>query len=225
MSQPAFDDVQKPIVDGAAFAVAHPRPGGLFSVFGSANALVSAAQLTQSHDILIRDKDTLTLVEVKAAMPAYLAMPVAPITQTSSASFSEQDKMLTRIRETSKNLGEHVKARRTGPVQVLGKIANDWQLSHAELASLLAYPDSQSAEDLLDGRASLRNPDREDRVRFLYRIYRILSSAFPEVAQQNAWLRAKNENLRKKSPLEFMMERRIPGMISVQNLVERLVAR
>jgi hypothetical protein len=255
MSQPAFYDVQRLIGDGAASAAAYPPLG----VFGSANTLVSAAQLTQSGYMMIRDAD-ITFV-VKAAMPADLAIAVAPITQASSISFSgqassisfsgqdssvsfsgqassvsfsgqassisfsEQDKMLTRMPEASKNLGERVKARRTGPVQVLGKIANDWQLSHAELASLLAYPDSQSAEDLLDGRASLRNPDREDRVRFLYRIYRIVSSAFPEVAQQNAWLRAKNENLRNKSPLEFMMERRIPGMISVQNLVERLVAR
>jgi Protein of unknown function (DUF2384) len=214
MSQPAFHDVQK-IGDGAASVVAHPRLGGVFSVFGSSNTLVSTAQLT-----------ILTVVEVKAAMMTVGAITLSSISfsgQASSISFSGQDKMLTRIRD--EDLGERVKARRTGPVQVLGKIATDWQLSYAELASLLAYPDSQSAADLLDGRASLRNPDREDRVRLLYRIYRVLSSLFPDVARQQAWLRATNENLRNKSPLEFMMERRIPGMISVQNLVERLVAR
>jgi Protein of unknown function (DUF2384) len=200
MSQPAFSDVQKPMTDGAAPAVAHFRRE-VFSVFGSssgsalapvtyssmssiANTLVSSAQLTQVSDIISSQVGVQVVV-----------------------------------------LGEPMKGRRTGPVQVLGKIATDWQLSYAELASLLAYPDGQSAAELLDGRASLRNPDREDRVRLLYRIYRVLSSLFPDVGRQQAWLRATNENLRNKSPLEFMMERRIPGMISVQNLVERLVAR
>jgi hypothetical protein len=146
MSQPAVHDVQKQIGDGAASAVAHPRRA--FSVFGSSNTLVSAAQLRQSADILIRDTDippTLTLVEVKPTMIA-----VAPITwvssisfstqassisfstQAASISFSGQDKMLTPIRE---DLGERVKARRTGPVQVLSKIANDWQLSRTGRSS------------------------------------------------------------------------------------------
>jgi hypothetical protein len=221
MNQPAFHDVQMPIGNGAAPADVHARGGVFSSVFGSSNTLISAARLILDVDI----PPAMTFVEFKA---------VAPFTQPSSTSFSEQDKSLTwlgtlrfrgSIGDASKILGERVKARRTGPVQVLSKIANVWQLSHAELASLLAYPDSQSAADLLDGRTSLRNPDREDRVRLLYRIYRILSSGFSEVAQQQSWLRTANPNLHNKSPLEFMMERRIPGMISVQNLVERLVAR
>jgi hypothetical protein len=120
---------------------------------------------------------------------------------------------------------ERMKGRRTGPVQILSKIAKDWQLSDAELARLLAYPDSQSAVDLLDGRTSLRDADREDRVRLLFGIYRILFSLFPEPARQQAWLRGANQNLHNKSPLEFMIERRIPGMVSVQNLVERLAGR
>jgi Antitoxin Xre/MbcA/ParS C-terminal toxin-binding domain len=120
---------------------------------------------------------------------------------------------------------ERMKGRRTGPVQVLSKIAKDWQLSDAELARLLAYPDSQSAADLLDGSISLRDADREDRVRLLYGIYRILFSLFPEPPRQQAWLRGANQNLRDKSPLEFMIERRIPGMVSVKNLVERLAGR
>jgi hypothetical protein len=119
---------------------------------------------------------------------------------------------------------EPMKGRRTGPVKVLSKIAKDWRLSDSELASLLAYPDSQSAADLLDGSLSLRGPDREDRVRLLYGIYRILSSLFPPERQQ-AWLRGPNQYLSDKSPLDFMMERRIPGMVSVQTLVERLAGR
>jgi hypothetical protein len=199
MSQPAFSDVQKPITDGAASAVAHFRRE-VFSVFGSSSG--------------------------SALVPVtYSSMSSIANTPVSSAQLTQVSDIIFQGGVRVVVLGEPVKGRRIGPVQVLGKIATDWQLSYAELASLLAYPDSQSAADLLDGRASLRNPDREDRVRLLYRIYRVLSSLFPDVARQQAWLRATNENLRNKSPLEFMMERRIPGMISVQNLVERLVAR
>jgi hypothetical protein len=222
MNEPAFD-VQKPIGNGAASADIHPRLGGvLSSVFGSSNTLVSAAQLTVDTET-----PAVPSVEVKAAVDVMSA-------QFLSASFSDQDKRLTPIGEAAKTwgervaakiLGELIKPRRTGPVQVLSKIANDWRLSNTELAGLLAYSNSQSAAELLDGRISLRNPDREDRVRLLYRIYRVLSSLFPEVPQQQAWLRATNPNLGNKSPLEFMLERRIPGMISVQNLVERLAGR
>jgi hypothetical protein len=120
---------------------------------------------------------------------------------------------------------ERMKGRRTGPVQVLNKIVKDWTLSDAEQARLLAYPDTQSAADLLAGRISLRDADREDRVRLLYGIYRILFSLFPEPLDQQNWLRGANQNLRNKSPLEHMMEHRIPGMVSVKNLVERLAGR
>jgi hypothetical protein len=120
---------------------------------------------------------------------------------------------------------ERMKGRRTGPVQVLSKIAKDWRLSNHELAGLLAYPDSQNAADLLEGSISLRGADREDRVRLLYGIYRVLSSLFSEPSHQQGWLRGATEYLNNTSPLEFMLERRIPGMVSVQSLVERLAGR
>ena len=122
--------------------------------------------------------------------------------------------------EGAANLG-----RITGPVRVLHKVADQWGLSPNELANLLAYPNPNTATDLLAGRISLREEDREDRVRLLFRIYRVLSSLFTDAARQREWIRTPNPQLANKSPLEFMIVRRIPGMVSVRNLVERFAGR
>jgi hypothetical protein len=227
MSQPALHGIEKIIADAPVSALARAQPGGLFSVFGSANTVLSTGQLKQPRVV--------TLLDQGVAVPQIFAEPklVAVGLLQASISLREQDNRSMAARrmpqtwllEANENGRERVKGRRTGPVQVLSKIANDWQLSDAELAALLAYPNAQDAADLLDGRLSLRNPDREDRVRLLYRIYQVLSSLLPDASRQQAWLRGTNPNLRNKSPLEFMMERRIPGMVSVQNLVERLAGR
>lgn len=117
------------------------------------------------------------------------------------------------------------RGRLTGPVQVLARIAKDWSLTNDELAALLAYSGSQSAEDLLAGRTTLRGMDRQDRVRMLFQIYRILSRLFVDPNQQGKWLRAPNPMLDDKSPLDVMLNARIPGMISIRNLVDRLAGR
>lgn len=116
-------------------------------------------------------------------------------------------------------------ARLTGPVQVIRKIASDWALTEDEFAQLLNYGHSDRARELLDGRISLRGQDREDRVRLIYRIYSALSELFADSARQNDWLRAANPMLGNKSPLETMKSDRIPGMVTVRNLVDRLAGR
>ena len=113
----------------------------------------------------------------------------------------------------------------TGPVQVLTTIAEAWGVSRDELATLLAYTSRTEAEDLVAGRMSLRNPDREDRLRIMFHIYAILSSIFADRETQRRWLRAPNPLLKDKSPLEVMLAERIPGMTKVSNLVDRLVER
>jgi uncharacterized protein (DUF2384 family) len=120
---------------------------------------------------------------------------------------------------------EALVGRITGPVQVLKKIAEEWALSTEELAALLAYSDSQHVSDLFAGRISLREQDREDRVRLLYQCYRVISQIFAESSCQADWVRAPNPDLGDRSPLELMIKNRIPGMIVVRNLVDRLVGR
>jgi len=116
-------------------------------------------------------------------------------------------------------------ARITGPVRVLKKIFADWHPSPREVASLLAYSDPQIADNVLSGIAALRDPDREDRVRLIYQIYRVLSSLFVDRQNQRNWLRAPSSFLNGRAPLDVMIADRIPGMILVRDLVDRLAGR
>jgi hypothetical protein len=115
--------------------------------------------------------------------------------------------------------------RTTGPVRVLKKIADDWNLSQRELAHLLAYLDPQVVDNVFNGITTLRGPDREDRVRIIYEIYRVLVSLFVDLQDQRNWLRTPNPFLNERAPLEVMIADRIPGMIRVRDLVDRLAGR
>lgn len=113
----------------------------------------------------------------------------------------------------------------TGPVRVLKKIVSDWKLSPQEVASLLAYSDPQLADNVLNGIAALRDQDREDRVRLIYAIYRVLSSLFTDLQNQRRWLRAPSSFLNGRAPLDVMISDRIPGMMLVRDMVDRLAGR
>jgi Protein of unknown function (DUF2384) len=127
---------------------------------------------------------------------------------------------------TSKDQTETPRGRITGPVQVIKKIAEDWALSTDELATLLNYDTRNASEDLLAGIISLRDPDREDRARLMYAIYRILSTLFVDnPTRQSHWLRCQDPVLRNRTPLEVMLNDRIPGMVVVKNLVDRIAGR
>jgi uncharacterized protein (DUF2384 family) len=129
------------------------------------------------------------------------------------------------LRAIEQPVKESLRGRITGPVQVIRKIGEDWSLSGDELATLLAYSSGDRVVDLLTGRISLREADREDRARLIFRIYRILSRLFTNSRRQSDWLRSPNPMLRDRSPLEVMLNDRIPGMVVVLNLVDRLAGR
>jgi len=96
--------------------------------------------------------------------------------------------------------------------QVFKKIISDWDLSRQDVADLLEI-----------------GCGREDRqVRLIYEIYRVLSSLFADLPSQRKWLRAPNSFLKGRAPLDVMMaheSNRIPGMILVRDLVERVAGR
>jgi len=115
--------------------------------------------------------------------------------------------------------------RLTGPVQVLKRIFATWDLSRQEIAAILAYFDPILAENVLAGVTTLRGLDREDRTRLVYQIYRVLSSLFPDQENQRKWLRLPNPLLNGRSPLSVIIQDRIPGMILVRDLVDRLAGR
>ena len=105
--------------------------------------------------------------------------------------------------------------------QVFKKIISDWDLSRQDVADLLEIAMTDSEATTLCG--------REDRqVRLIYEIYRVLSSLFADLPSQRKWLRAPNSFLKGRAPLDVMMaheSNRIPGMILVRDLVERVAGR
>jgi Antitoxin Xre/MbcA/ParS C-terminal toxin-binding domain len=115
--------------------------------------------------------------------------------------------------------------RTTGPVRLIKVVAGAWAMTNDELASLLAYPSPQLAGDLVAGRLTFGgNEDRQDRARLIYLIHSTLSDLFLDPDQERRWVRTPNSFLNGETPLNVMLARRIPGMLTVREIVERHLA-
>ena len=113
----------------------------------------------------------------------------------------------------------------TGPVRLIQQIARAWSLTNSELASLLAYPSQTWVPALLEGRMTFATEtDRGDRVRIMYAIHSTLADLFVDASDEGRWLRDRLAILENMSPLALMLQKRIPGMLAVQDLVERRMA-
>lgn len=118
-----------------------------------------------------------------------------------------------------------LEGRVTGPVRLIQVISQAWGLSNQELANLLAYPNKTLIPALLEGRMTfVPNPDRADRLRIMYSVHATLADLFVDGAHEARWLRDRLPILDNLAPLECMLQRRIPGMLMVQDLVERRMA-
>lgn len=118
-----------------------------------------------------------------------------------------------------------IEGRITGPVRLIEGVARAWNLTNEELASLLDYSSPQLAEDLLRGRLTFSgSADRADRARILYSIHDTLSALFVDAADEARWIRAPVPALGGAAPITYMMERRIPGILAVWQLVEQHLA-
>jgi hypothetical protein len=118
-----------------------------------------------------------------------------------------------------------LQGRLTGPVRLIQVVARAWALSNTELAALLAYPTETLIPGLLEGRMTFApDSDRTDRVRIMYSIHATLADLFVDGEHEARWLRDRLPILDNLSPLECMLQRRIPGMVLVQDLVERRMA-
>jgi hypothetical protein len=101
-------------------------------------------------------------------------------------------------------------------------MSRSWALSNSELANLLAYPSEMLIPALLGGRMTFApNTDRSDRLRIMYSIHAILANLFVHPEDEARWLRDQLPLLGNLSPLEYMLRNRIPGMLRVQEVVER----
>jgi hypothetical protein len=121
--------------------------------------------------------------------------------------------------------GAMLQGRVTGPVRLIQQIARAWSLTNSELASLLAYPSQTWVPALLEGRMTFATEtDRGDRVRIMYAIHSTLADLFVDASDEGRWLRDRLAILENMSPLALMLQKRIPGMLAVQDLVERRMA-
>jgi hypothetical protein len=118
-----------------------------------------------------------------------------------------------------------LQSRVTGPVRLIQQIARAWSLTNSELAKLLAYPSETFVPALLEGRMTFATEtDQGDRVRIMYAIHSTLADLFVDASDEGRWLRDKLAILENMSPLGYMLQKRIPGMLAVRDLVERRMA-
>jgi hypothetical protein len=112
-----------------------------------------------------------------------------------------------------------------GPVPLIQQIARAWSLTNSELARLLAYPSETLVPALLEGRMTFATEtDQGDRVRIMYAIHSTLADLFVDTSDEGRWLRDRLAILENMSPLAYMVQKRIPGMLAVRDLVERRMA-
>jgi hypothetical protein len=125
----------------------------------------------------------------------------------------------TRTRQ--KRIQEH---RLTGPVRLIQNVAQAWSLTNEELAGLLTYRDRNFAADLLRGGLLLGGADRQDRARLMCLIHETLADLFVDPADEGRWMRTPLPLLDGSAPLDYMVAHRIPGMVSIRELVEQRLA-
>lgn len=118
-----------------------------------------------------------------------------------------------------------LRGRVTGPVRLIQTLSQSWALSNSEVANLLAYSSEMLIPALLEGRMTFAaNTDRADRLRIIYSIHATLADLFVNAGDEARWLRDPLPFLGHVSPLECMLRNRIPGMVQVQELVQRRMA-
>lgn len=112
----------------------------------------------------------------------------------------------------------------TGTARLIQVIVRAWELTNAQTSSLLAYR-NEAASALLDGGMTFAgDDDRADRLTILYSIHSSLADLFVEKKDEARWIRDRLPILENLSPLDYMLENQIPGMLRVQELVQRQMA-
>lgn len=118
-----------------------------------------------------------------------------------------------------------LRGRITGPVKMIGKIQAAWELTSRELTNLLGYPNELVVAGVLEGKITFRpDSDQGDRLKIMYIIHAILAGLFVEGRDEAHWIHSPLHDLEDLSPLQYMMQKRIPGMLNIQMFVERRLA-
>jgi hypothetical protein len=129
------------------------------------------------------------------------------------------------LRALAPQSDDSLNGRITGPVRLLQEVTKAWSLNPSELMNLLAYPSEGLVCGLLDGRITFwPESDRGDRLRLMYFIHSTLADLFVNPADECRWMRTRLADLDDLSPVEYMLQKRIPGMVALRAFVEQRLA-
>ncbi len=115
----------------------------------------------------------------------------------------------------------------TGPVKLLSKLLERWELDFETACAILGFDKSEKkfVEGLLAGVNTLRGRDLKDRIANLTEIYRGLYALFRNPDAEKAWLREPQEMLGGASAGITLAEGSMEGLITVRQLVQHLCGR
>ena len=115
-----------------------------------------------------------------------------------------------------------VAPRLTGPIQLLNKILETWQLDKVDAVPLLGLEPSDQgyAAEVLAGRTALRGRDAKDRLAYLIQMRMTLSAWFRDEAVENEWLREPQNPLDGEVPMDLLLEGSMENLLIVKEYIE-----
>lgn len=110
----------------------------------------------------------------------------------------------------------------TGPVQVLIRIIDSWNISLRDTTRMLGYEDSDQAyvSQILGGYTTLRGRDPKDRISNLFIIRSSLSGLFRDEQVENSWLRELQPELGDLTPFDYLTDGSMEKLLRVRQLVD-----
>lgn len=119
------------------------------------------------------------------------------------------------------------RGRITGPVKFVKQLLTTWRLELPEACILLGFEPSESdhVKDVLQGYATLRGRDANDRIAHLFQIRKLLSALFRDEAVENEWLRETRDALQGKAPMDLLLEGSMENLLLVKEYVEVVTGR
>lgn len=151
--------------------------------------------------------------------------PVAPVgwsDPTLGKRFPETSDLKSGLHLLDPGFG--IGPRLSGPIQFLRKLLETWHLTNADAVQLLGL-EASDVTDLLQGHVPLKGRDAKDRIAYLFRIRKTLSSLFQDTEAENEWLREPHEMLSGQKPLELLLEGAMENLLLVKEYVEAAAGR
>ena len=132
-----------------------------------------------------------------------------------------------RIEGVRTNEVEAFSGRITADVKVLLGLREKLNLQDEDIAGLLglAKNDWWRVSNILEGRASVVDRDKQDRIRFAYQIFRALYDILQDENAVRDWLKENREGFDGEPPLNYMLSGEFEKLLMVRNYTEWLTSR